>query len=105
MSQEMSKTYNCYIFPTLSRICTSHPPKFWSKSKFDHTLLFVYYYPYLDWAFANLERLRGPRCSPFPHNLAISSQMTVKLCKEVLSVEIFTNRLKDFDDVIVMLIL
>ena len=33
----MSKTYNFDIFPTLSQICTSPPPKFWGHPKFDHT--------------------------------------------------------------------
>ena len=37
--------------------------------------------PYLDWAFANLKRLGGKMPPP---NLAISSQMTVKLGKDIL---------------------
>ena len=41
--------------------------------------------------FANLKRLGGGQNGPFPPNLAISRQMTMKLGKDILWVEIVTN--------------
>ena len=46
--------------------------------------------PYLDWAFSNLKRLGGGS-DPLPPNFAISSQMTMKLAKDILLVQIFTT--------------
>ena len=47
---------------------------------------------YLDWAFCqpNLKRLGGGHFGP-PPNLAISSQITITLGKDILWVQIFTN--------------
>ena len=50
----------------------------------------MYLNPIWTGLFANLERLgRGEKCPP--PNLAISNQMTLKLGKDILWVEIFTN--------------
>ena len=70
---------------------------------YGNTWNWLIHYPYMDfnlenyhinpiWTqlFANLKRLGGPR------NLAISSQMTMKLGKGILWVEIFTNWQKFF---------
>ena len=45
--------------------------------------------PYLDWAFCQPKKTGGG-----PPNLGISSQMTMKLGKGILWVEIFTNSQK-----------
>ena len=46
---------------------------------------------YLDWAFCQPQNTGGAFCPPPPPNLAISGQMTMKLSKVILWVEIFTN--------------
>ena len=42
--------------------------------------------------FANLKRLLGGGANALPPNLAISSQMTMKLRKDILWIKILTNR-------------
>ena len=51
--------------------------------------LYTFVNPIWTGLFANLKRLGGGAKLP-PPNLAISSQMTMKLGKDILSVEIFT---------------
>ena len=46
---------------------------------------------YLDWAFCQPKKTGGGAKCPLPSNLVSSSQMTIKLGKDILWVEIFTN--------------
>ena len=54
-------------------------------------LIFMGINPIWTGLFANLKRLWGGGQNASPPNLAISSQKTIKLCKDILWVEIFSN--------------
>ena len=58
--------------------------KFYLSMTFDLT-------PFCTGFFANLKRLGGGEAKWLPPNLDISSQMTMKLGKDILWVENFTN--------------
>ena len=62
----------------------------------------------VDWAFSQPKNIGGGGggMAPYPlPNLAISNQMMMKLGKNILWVEVFTQIDKIFDDVVLMLIL